>query len=642
MEWIESDGLGGFAMGNACLWPTRRYHSLLTTARKAPTDRRVLLVGLEETVTQGNQTVRLDSSQRTTGSDPEGWRYQTGMEFLPYPQFRYLFAKQEISRSVLMPKGYNMVLIEYHHQNGSKPLDFSICPLLAGRSYHDLVQENLIANPDVVPLDHCMVFRSYEEEPSLYLCKQGWDFHPEPRWIRGVEYFREKQRGYPYQEDLLSPGKLTFTLQPGESKTLIFSSFDPIGVDVSTLKARELKRRAACLKAPPSSSSPETLLTLSADRFLVHRPPGKTILAGFPWFEDWSRDILLSLPGITRHLPLEDALNILETMANYLKGGLLPNRFGEEPDRRTYNAADASLLFVYELNRYKTRMGRWPSELLWEAALEVFEKYLAGTRHHIGVDLQDGLVRASEPGLPLTWMDAKVDDVVVTPRAGKPIELQGLWFSTCKTIEREALQRKNSELAERALAAAQKVKASISSLFWLRGPGYFADCLRDDGTLDVALRPNQLMTLAFTEHCIEPAHALQALVKIDKDLVTSFGLRTLAPHSPDYQPKYEGDVCARDHAYHQGTIWPWLLGPYAKACLAYRGDAERDRLRTLIQPLLEYQAGPGLGNIPEVFDAEPPHNPGGCPAQAWSTAQVIELLHQISESTPEPYSPVEH
>lgn len=641
LEWVEPDGLGGFAMGNACLWPTRRYHALLTVARRPPTDRRVLVSGLEEQVETEHDIFRLDSSDRAGGEGPSGLDHQVGMGLDPFPRFTYELGAHLVERTIAVPRGHPAVVVRYHHLRGPGPLGFLVSPLLAGRSFHDLAQANSLADQGVVRLGGDLSFRPYPEEPPVYLRAPGATYHHAPEWVRGVLYAQERARGYPSREDLLRPGHLEFELVPGETFDLLLASEPLRDLDAARLLEAEADRRQQI--AEHETTPPRRLLALAADRFRARRgEAGRTIVAGFPWFEDWGRDTFISLPGITgaRESGAAEAMTVLQTYAAGAQAGLVVNRFGDRPGDTSHAAADSSLWFVQEFGRLRELSPRLDLDEIWPTVRDVFERYLAGTRHGIRVDPSDGLLRAGEPGLQLTWMDAMVDDTVVTPRTGKPIELQGLWYATCRVVSMEARRRQETALEEAATAAADAVRAHFHETYWVEGLGWYGDCLGDDGTLDTSLRPNQLIPMSLRFRPGDAPAGRRALEAIESHLLTPFGLRTLSPEHPEYRGHYGGDVASRDFAYHQGTAWPWLLGPYGRACLHLRGRGDRSRLRRLLEPLLTWMIRNGMGSLPEVFDGDEPYAAGGCPAQAWSVAEVRALLLELDRE-PDGYDPVE-
>lgn len=645
LEWVEADGLGGFAMGTADLRPTRRYHALLTVARRPPVDRRVLLAGLEEQVETSSELFQLEVCDRRSRPKPgdEGGQATArlvGMAVDPWPRFTYRIGRHLLSREILVPHGHPAVLVRYCHLEGPEPLSMLVSPLLAGRSYHDLLQLNDLADPTPEEEPGALVFHPYDEEPQLWLWRTGWRYHHAPGWIEGVVYRRERSRGYQFREDLLRPGHLEFELPPGGAQPLLFSACPLDDPDPGRLLEAERDRRRRLMETEgEATGAAGRLLALAADRFRVDEAGGRrTILAGFPWFEDWGRDAFISLEGLAHGAAPGLARAVLETFASQEESGLIPNRFGDQPGATLYNSADASLWWMLEFGRLRRRHPEQDPGGLWATAVRIFRHYLDGTRFGIGVDPEDGLLAAAASGLQLTWMDAKVDDLVVTPRAGKPVELQGLWYEACRIVEAEAAQQGDELLAAEAGAAARRVRQNFHRSFWVEALGHYADNLTPDGSVDSALRPNQLIPMALPHRLVDVAHGRAVLEVVDRHLLTPYGLRTLSPEHRDYRGRYEGPITERDLAYHQGTVWPWLLGPYGRACLAYRGEEERPRLASLLEPLLDYLGREGLGNLPEVFDGDPPHAPGGCPAQAWSVAEVRRLHRSLHLR--DPYDPV--
>lgn len=637
-EWVEPDGLGGFAFGTPCLRPSRRYHALLTVARHPPVDRRVLLSGFEEHVAAGDEAWRIDSSDRISGA-VSGHQFLVGAGVDPFPRARYQLGDHLLDRVVLVPRGHPRVVVEYHHVEGPRPLELDLVPLIAGRFFHDLLLENSLADPSVLERDGELLVRPYEDEPELWIGAEELDFHPDPRWVPGFLYLREEQRGYPHREDLLAPGRLHLRLVPGQV-VRVTAGAGPLGdLELADLVSTERARREALLAGHDDPGDAAALLTLAADRFrLVPESSHPGVMAGYPWFEDWGRDTFISLPGLEPGAPEDFVPAVLEAFSGLQRWGLIPNRLGDRPEEAEYNAADATLWFLLECGRRCLR--EVLPDHLWPAMRAAFTAYLEGTRHGISVDPLDGLVRAGEEGLQLTWMDALVDDQVVTPRSGKPVELQGLWMNACVVVRAEALRREDEEIATRASDALERARASFQDAYWIESRGYLADCITPGGIQDSSLRPNQLIALALPFCPLEPGKARRALEVVERELVTPYGVRTLEPGDGRYRGTYGGDVVARDHAYHQGTAWPWLLGPYGRACLRLRdGPGERHRLRQLLEPLLRFLMEDGWGNLPEVFDGDAPHTPGGCPAQAWSVAEVRRLLATVELQ--DPYDPTE-
>ncbi len=634
LEWVEPDGLGGYSMGTAGFRPTRRYHALLCPSQAPPVDRRVLWATNLEAVETPEGVHRLDAWYRLSGDGPEGDRHLVEFGLDPVPRFRYRIGAYTLERRLAVPRGNPGVVLGWSLLEGPGPVRLSISPLVAGRCHHDLVLANRLARGEIRSEGRFRVVQPYQDEPSLWLDAPGAGFSVEGGWIEGVLYPEERARGYPYREDLLGIGSFTWTLGPGET-VWMSGSTGPLGPEgPGALLASEIERRRSILDREGDGRL--GLLALAAERFRVRRDLRlASVVAGYPWFDDWGRDAFVSLAGLEPGSEPDFAARVLSAFARHEESGLVPNCFaGRSPARAAYNSADASLWFLAEAGRLWQAHPPTREDDLWRTGVRIFEAYLGGTRHGIRVDPDDGLVAAGEEGLQLTWMDAKVDEVVVTPRNGKPVELQGLWWNATRVLAREAERLGEKDLAKRARQAREAVRRTFHASFWLEEPGWYADRLGPDGQPDPRLRPNQLLALS-QPGCPAPRPAaLRALEAVDSELLTPFGLRTLSPRDSEYRGHYRGDLAARDHAYHQGTVWPWLLGPYARACRRYRGHADRFRLRQLLVPLLEHLAGEGLGNLPEVFDGDAPHRPGGCPAQAWSVGEIRSLVRELEDPAP--------
>ncbi|HYN43572.1 MAG TPA: amylo-alpha-1,6-glucosidase, partial [Thermoanaerobaculia bacterium] len=371
------------------------------------------------------------------------------------------------------------------------------------------------------------------------------------------------------------------------------------------------------------------LLRAAADRFVVKRGEGWTVIAGYPWFTDWGRDAMIALPGLllsTRRFDI--ARSVLETFARHVDRGMVPNRFPDEGTEPEYNNVDGTLWFVEAVRAYH-EAARDEAFLrqVYPLLVEIVERHLRGTRFGIHADV-DGLLSSGEPGQQLTWMDAKVDGLVVTPRSGKPVEVQALWHNALRIVALYAANLGDAFTAARLLALADQARESFGALFWDEKSGYLADVVAPDGTRDLTLRPNQLFALSLHRPLLTGARAASVLRVVEERLLTPYGVRTLDPAHPDYRGRFEGGPAERDAAYHQGTAWPWLLGPLVDAHLAVRGNSPDSRRTAAawLAPLVDHLFGPGLGLLPEVFDGDPPHRPGGCVAQAWSVGEVLRAV----------------
>jgi predicted glycogen debranching enzyme len=551
---------------------------------------------------------------------PEGHRFLQEFRLDPFPTWVYRVGPVRLERTLFMPRGRQTTIVSWRLLDGMRARLY-VRPLLSGRDYHALHQENSALRSDVEIAEGLVVFHPYEGVPHVYLHHNGVYVH-RPDWYRSFEYPRERERGLDYSEDLWAPGEVGFDLSPHTPSLAIFTTEGRDVPDVTELRRRELDRRAR-LSAASSNDELQGRLQLAADRFVVERSGHRTVIAGYPWFTDWGRDSFIALRGLSLACGSELQRELLLAFQPHLRGGLLPNRFPDEGESPEYNAVDAPLWYVLEACRF----ARAASSAEDRAALEgrilpairqIIEAFLAGTQFGIGVD-DDGLIHAAAPGLALTWMDARVGDSVVTPRMGKPVEIQALWVASLEAVAR--LMSKTDrvyahELEERAAWA----RSSFAAAFWDDELGYLYDCI-DGSRKDATLRPNQLYALGLCAPLVDLKKAARALEAVERELYTRVGLRSRA-RDDQYRGQLVGSERERDGAYHQGTVWPFLLGIYADACMRVRG-----RVRAgLLDGLRAHVLHEGLGSIAEVFDGDSPHEPRGCTAQAWSVAEALRIL----------------
>jgi predicted glycogen debranching enzyme len=577
-EWLETDGLGGFASGTDTGIRSRRYHALLCAATLPPSGRMVLVSGFDAWL----DGVPLTSQRYRPGvTFPDGASRIASFTPEPWPTWTYPGVTQEI----LAVHGAPAVVVLWRGRGA-----LSVRPFLAGRDFHGLCHENPAFRfaPEIA--GDRIRFRPYDGVPGVLFAASGTYRH-EPDWFRGFLYEEERARGLDHLEDLASPGTLHFDLD-GEAAWIIAMDGVSLGADDALTAARRLRDAEARRRAAFPSR-----LRRAADQYLVRRGRGHTIIAGYPWFGDWGRDTFISVRGLCDD---ERRRDILVEWASSLHEGLLPNRFPDRGEAPEYNSVDAALWYVVAAAELRPR----PAPVA--AAIQaIVDSYARGTLHGIRMDA-DGLIRAGEPGRQLTWMDAKLGDWVVTPRIGKPVEVQALWL-------RALLAAGRHDLYARAAA-------SLAERFWNAERGCLHDVVDADhvaGRVDSALRPNQIFAAPF----LPPDRARRVVEVVERELVTPMGLRTLARGEPGYRPRYEGGPRERDAAYHQGTVWPWLIGPFCDAWVAAGGDPAEARDR-FVAPLLA-RAGP---HVTEIADGEPPHEPRGCPFQAWSLGEVLRTM----------------
>ncbi|WP_441291210.1 amylo-alpha-1,6-glucosidase [Sorangium sp. KYC3313] len=655
-EWLVTNGLGGYASGTVSGAVTRRFHGLLISALPAPLGRTMMLSDLstriftaEDRVYQvGGQEPWLDDGAAQV-IDLAEFRLEAGL-----PVWRYEGAGMAIERRLLMPHAQNTVHVTYTLVEGTGPARIELQPWVNFRPH-----EGALDRPVAGPYALTVVEDRYElaspgDLPPLRLKVQGAraEFRIESARLRNVRYRIEQSRGYDAVGEFYSPGRFSLELPVSGSATLIASTeaWETLNaLSTAEVQRAERKRRTRLLlaAAPEVRTGPAAELVLGADQFLIS-PAGRvedaararaagdevrTVIAGYHWFTDWGRDTMISLEGLTlvtgRHT---EAGYILRTFAHYVKDGLIPNMFPEGKNDGLYHTADATLWFFHALDRYLAITGdRETLRLILPTLIDIVEHHTRGTRFGIRADPQDGLIRQGEEGVQLTWMDAKVGDYVVTPRRGKPVEINALWYNALRLIERWARASDGDGAAKRYGAAAERVKTSFNRRFWSEEHGYLYDVIDGEQGADDAFRPNQLLAISLPHPVLEPARWKGIVDQVKARLWTPVGLRSLAPGHPDYKPKYFGDLRARDMAYHQGTVWGWLMGPFIDAWLkVYPTDL--GGARRLLEGFAPHLDEACAGSISEIFDAEPPFTPRGCVAQAWSVAEVLRAYARTAPS----------
>ncbi len=643
-EWLEADGLGGFASGTVDGIRTRRYHALLLPATTPPTGRFVLVNGFEAWVEfPDGRRVPL-SSQNFSGPSadvvhPDGFERIVSFEPEPWPRWRLQVADGVcLEQEILARHGVPVTLVAWRlcePATGAKvlPAGLMLCvrPLLSGRDYHALHHENPRFRFETQQADQHLTWQPYDGLPPVVAVTNA-TYTQEPTWYRNFVYEEERARGLDYSEDLASPGTLRFDLSQGEAVLVLAAGTpeteallreEPVAL-AGYLRACERERRAAF----PSP------LHRSADAYLVKRGTGKTIVAGYPWFTDWGRDTFIALRGLCLATGrLDEAHDILVEWAGAVSEGMLPNRFADHGEAPEFNSVDASLWYVVAvaeycrtLKLYGRKLSAADQKTLQNACKDILAEYADGTRYNIRMDA-DGLLACGEPGLQLTWMDAKVGDWVVTPRIGKPVEVQALWLN--------ALWFGNT-FGERWRRLYVLGCDSFQKRFWNETTGYLYDVVDVDhqaGKVDATFRPNQIFALGgLPISLIEGQRAQRILDAVEQRLWTPLGLRSLAPREPGYRPRYEGDTLSRDGAYHQGTVWPWLAGPFVEAWVRVHDktpEAKAAARLRFLAPLLAHLDEAGLGHVSEIADAEAPYTPRGCPFQAWSLGEVLRLQESV-------------
>jgi predicted glycogen debranching enzyme len=623
-EWLETNGIGGWAgstIGNA---HTRRYHGLLVAATRPPVGRVVLLSKLEETlVRQGNRT-ELGTNIYPGSVHPQGYRYLKTFSRDLFPIFTYEADGIVLQKSVIAIHGENTTVIDFRVIEAPGDFQLELCPFVAGRDYHSLTHANADISRESQFIGDVWSYQAYPQVPTLYMLVPGAIFEARPDWYYRFEYLIEKERGMDFQEDLFTPGNFTVSLTAGDHLGIIVSTANSFGRNAENLLAGEKERRQNLIAALPVSDDLTRTLCLAADQFVVRRGDDlKTITAGYHWFTDWGRDAMIALPGLTLVTGrYEDARKILQAFAENIDQGMLPNRFPDGGEQPEYNTVDAALWFFVAVYKYflYTRDKAFLKETLLPAMADILDWHQRGTRYGIHM-ASDGLLAAGEPDVQLTWMDARIGNWVVTPRSGKAVEINALWYNAL-AIYVQLLQKVGRlQKAKNYRKLAEKVMTRYTQVFWNSERNCLFDVV-DGERRDDAIRPNQILALSLPFPLLGRNRARQVLKTVEHHLLTPVGLRSLSPQDPDYRPTYQGSPFLRDSAYHQGTVWAWLLGPYLTALVRVRGITGRKQGLKLLQAVRNHLSEAGIGQISEIFDGDAPHTPRGCIAQAWSVAEI--------------------
>jgi predicted glycogen debranching enzyme len=635
-EWLEADGLGGYASGTAGGLRTRRYHGLLLCAQEPPQDRRLLVQGFVAWLETPNGRAELWPQAYADGYVTERDAELTSFDAEPWPRWVLRTAQGPcVEIELFVPHGRPAVALHFRlSEPCHEPVTLHVRPLLSGRDFHALHHEN--PSFDFVPQMRgaLLRFAPYPGTPAVQSLSNA-HFEPAPDWYRRFHYAEEAARGLDSSEDLASPGVLSLELAHDEQELWwLLQGEVPGAIIMPPEGARDLVEglRREERERRQRAADP---LERAASAYIVRRGDGKSIIAGYPWFGDWGRDTFIALRGLClARGDWETARSILCEWAGAVSEGMLPNRFSDDAaSPPEYNAVDASLWFVttaHELLAFG-RTSATERRKLERAMLEIVHGYARGTRYGIVADA-DGLLRAGVEGVQLTWMDAKVGDWVVTPRRGKPVEVQALWI--CALAHASRLDADLVTLRERA-------RAAFAGRFWNAARGMLFDVVDVDhvaGAVDDACRPNQIFAAGgLPIDLLSPQQARSVVSAVERELWTPLGLRSLEPGHPGYRPRYEGKVVERDGAYHQGTVWPWLMGPFVEAWVKVHGattEARTEARRRFVQPLREHLSHAGLGHVSEIADAAAPHRPRGCPFQAWSVGELLRLERVVLAAPP--------
>ena len=655
-EWLVTNGLGGYASGTVSGVITRGFHGYLIAALPSPLGRMMMFNDLVEKVHLPN-----GNAVQLGGEEREGSPVRLhGADFLSefrldmgLPVWRYQAGGITLERRLMMPRGQNTVYITYRVLDGDGTVTLSLRPSLHFRPHNAPVSEQFHAQYSLTVLDeHRYEVGSNSPLPPLRLLLYGEEtqLSVERLRIEKVVYRIEESRGYAARGDLWSPGSFHLKLSRGKDAALVASAetwnvAEALQPDEAFEAEYDRRRRLLAEAHPLGREGTAAELVLAADQFII-TPTGRiqdtararaagdeirSVIAGYHWFTDWGRDTMISLEGLTLSTGrFVEAEFILRTFAHYVRDGLIPNLFPEGENQGLYHTADATLWFFHAVERYLDYTGdRGILRRVLPKLLGIVDCHLRGTRFGIRVDPEDGLLMQGAPGYQLTWMDAKVDDWVVTPRRGKAVEINGLWYNALKLLERWLIEEDRADGAPAIAEHAAKARENFNRRFWNAQGGYCYDVVdREEGGVDEALRPNQLLAFSLAHPVLDEKRWKSVLDVVTQKLLTPVGLRSLAPEHRDYKAKYYGDLRSRDAAYHQGTVWGWLIGPYVDAWLKVYPD-DPGRAQEFLAGFVPHLGEACVGSISEIFDAEAPFTPRGCCAQAWSIAEVLRTWLKV-------------
>lgn len=632
-EWLLTNGTGSYSSSTIMGCHTRRYHGLLVA--NLPEGRHVLLSTLDDALLYANQEIALSTRRHPSLFHPQGYQYLHAVDYGDTLRYTFIAEGITLQKELLLAGQRPLLLIRYRllASTDASAVRLRIRPLLAFRHFHALTTANTALAPDILPAARGFSIRPYAALPPLYMqMSQDCAVTPSPDWYYAIDYLEEEQRGFPHTEDLFMPCVMETQLTPGEDCFVAIAT-EAAAERLAALWETEIRRLQ--LRSPADDI--QSHLARRGEDFLI-TAHGQTprVLAGYPWFDAWGRDSAIALPGLCFCAGRDQSgLAILEAMSKNLYAGLIPNCFNDTGADHAYNAVDASLWYIWAVQQW---LQRRPSQYLraqrqlWPVINNILQPYRLGTLHHIFMD-SEGLLHAGDAQTQLTWMDASVNGVPVTPRHGCPVEVNALWYNALAFAE----DLHPGSIGQEMLA---RVRQNFRKRFWIsaRG-GYLADVFRDDYT-DASLRPNQIFAVSLPFSPLEPEEQRCVVRAVRRHLLTPYGLRTLSPDDPAWQGQYRGNPETRDSAYHQGTVWPWLLGAYTDALLRTSPNqqaAAEELLRTLTPLFTTHLYDAGIGSISEIFDAEEPYHPHGCPAQAWSVAECLRLLQTLEAAAPDSY-----
>lgn len=658
-EWLVTNGIGGFASGTIAGINTRRYHGVLVASLKPPVQRTLMVAKLDATATYRGQSYSLAANEFADGTiEPRGFVHLHSFALDgQLPVWTWSVGEALLEQRLWMAHGVNTTYVSYRLIRGDEPIALDLIPLCTHRDFHS--QHRGYRETLVTAVENGIKVDAYYGAVPYRLLSDRGEWRIAPDWYWNFKHRAESSRGLDDLEDLVRPGQLQLTVEPGAAATITLTCEagepEPASRSLKAEQARQqdlLRTRGArkLLKSAPEDEELRQLI-LAADQFVVGRQTedpservdittevvrsahaqGVTVIAGYPWFSDWGRDTMIALPGLTLTTGrYEIAATILRTFAKFVSDGMLPNLFPDAGNPPEYNTVDATLWYFVAVDEYlRATHDQSLLDDLYPTLKSIVRWHQRGTRYGIQVDARDGLLRAGERGAQLTWMDAKIGDWVVTPRTGKPVEINALWFNVLTIMRDFALRFDDKEAATEYAAAAKRVARSFSERFWYEGGGYLYDVVDSPEGDDASLRPNQIFAVSLRHGLLDDVHARSVVDVCTRHLWTPFGLRSLDPQDPRYAGRYVGGPRERDAVYHQGPVWSWLLGPFVLA--HHRVHRDLARARTYLDGMRSHLRDACIGQISEIFDGDPPFTPVGCIAQAWGVAEILRAWGELHE-----------
>jgi predicted glycogen debranching enzyme len=628
LEWLQTNGLGGYASSTVAGANTRRYHGLLIAALNPPGARTMTLQKLEERIGVRDDEYRLSTNAYPGTLYPNGYEYLEEFRLDPFPIFKFRVAGVTLEKEICLVRGENTVIVQYSVPETVAPVRLAIDLLVNYRSHYTLTRENGSLRFHVEPTGDAVRVVASGDSVPFYVFSDKAKYEEAGYWYRNFIYNEERERGYDYQEDVYNPGHFTVQLEEGDSVRVAASIHAPPSKELDEIVSEQRKKA----RTPVGGADDEFLsdLTIASDAFLVRRGDGTSCIAGYHWFADWGRDAMISLPGLCLVTGRYDVARLLlRTFARYAQFGLIPNCFSDTDGSPQYNSLDATLWFFHAMRKYFQYTKDTVSvKELYPVLKGSVDALLSGTIYDIKADT-DLLLNIGRTDVQLTWMDAKIGDYVVTPRNGKPVEINALWHNALDTVSSFAALLGNDDDQARFADLAEEVKRAFAKSFW----NAYGNCLFDrivHGKADASMRPNQTIALALPKPILGRAQERAAVAAVQEELLTPYGLRTLSPKDPNYKGRYQGDQRNRDLAYHQGPAWPWLLGPFIKAFVRVsEAPVEARRVANgFLENVRTNMREAGLGYISELFDGDLPQQPRGCIAQAWSVAEILRAYYE--------------